>query len=68
MPDATSESVPMRLLAFLVAAALALAGCNTNEAPWSPASVDPIYWSPAGGNPTHYAQTSGFYAGFSAPR
>ena len=68
----------MRLPVLLAAAALALAGCNANQTPnasaqepsiyWSPAGVDPIYWSPAGGDPTHYAQTTGFYAGFSAPR
>ena len=65
-------------LPVVLAVALALAGCNTNQTPnasahapsiyWSTASVDPIYWSPAGGDPTHYAQTTGFYAGFSAPR
>jgi hypothetical protein len=58
----------MRLPVLLAAAALALAGCNANQTPWSPAGSDPIYWSPAGGNPSHYAQTSGYYAGFSAPR
>jgi len=58
----------MRLPVLLAVAALALVGCNANQTPNASAQAPSIYWSPAGGDPTHYAQTTGFYAGFSAPR
>ena len=50
-------------LPVVLAVALALAGCNTNQTPNASAQAPSIYWSPAGGDPTHYAQTTGLYAG-----
>ena len=53
----------MRLAMLLVASALALAGCNANEAP--NASTRTAYGASSADNfnPIKYAQTSGFYAG-----
>ena len=53
----------MRLPILLVVAALALAGCNANQAPNASAPTNFGAGSADDYNPIKYAQTSGFYAG-----
>jgi outer membrane lipoprotein SlyB len=53
----------MRLAMLLVAGALALAGCNANEAPNASARTGYSASSADDFNPIKYGQTSGFYAG-----
>jgi hypothetical protein len=53
----------MRLTVLLALAALALAGCNANQAPNAAAETRFSAGSANDFNPIKYAQTSGFYAG-----
>jgi hypothetical protein len=64
-PFPKNWKAPMRLPVILVAAAMALAGCNANQTvnPSGQRDLSAIYPNYNAYNPIEYGQTSGFYGG-----
>jgi hypothetical protein len=60
-----SRTAPVRVPLIVAVTALALAGCNANQAvnPSGQANLANVYPNYSPYNPIQYAQTSGFYGG-----